>query len=450
VLRVSAGLVVVAVAALTVAAVWLLIDRADRSRRAQTALAEAGALVEAIRGVPWEAQDPTAASRVRLAMGNLDGRIDSILGRLDALDPEEQWPEVLTATEAELDRALPRLYTAIASGDLEAAGRVDMREVAPVHGRLRDQLTAASSRYAQAARSAIRTTVIGSAAVIVAVLAALGFLLHRTRAARAQAEAARRLLAEQNERLRELDRVKDDFVASVSHELRSPLTSIRGYLELLREDEAGELEPVQRQFVDVVDRNAERLQLLVNDLLFVARLDAGRLELHRGVVSFAELVAECVEAARPAADDKRIELVVEIDPCAPICGDGPRLAQLLDNLVGNAIKFTPEGGLVAVRARERDGGVQLEVADTGIGISREDQRRLFERFFRAANATEQAIPGTGLGLSIARAIADAHSGSIAVEGELGAGTTFRVFLPAQPPDPHESCRALAAEAPVGA
>jgi len=242
-------------------------------------------------------------------------------------------------------------------------------------------------------------------------------------------EAARRAMAEQNKRLLELDRLKDEFLSLVSHELRTPLTSIRGYLDLVLDEEAGELNDEQRRFLQAVERNSGRLLRLVGDLLFVAQADAGRLSLERAKVDLAELAAHCVEGAAPTASEKSVTLVLLADSVPPLVGDRGRLAQVLDNLVSNALKFTPEGGTVEVRTRPDGDFVALEVEDTGIGIPAEDQPRLFERFFRSPVADEKAIPGTGLGLAIVKAIVEAHEGRISVESRVGKGTTFRVELP---------------------
>src|SRR6266540_6707248 len=252
--------------------------------------------------------------------------------------------------------------------------------------------------------------------------------LRRTeRLARAEAETAQRLLTEQNERLREADRLKDEFVALISHDLRTPLTSIMGYLELTMDDET--LGEESRSYLDVVQRNSDRLLRLVNDLLFVARLEAGELDLRRTEVDLGAVVRQSVEEARPRAAAKGIELGCEAQSVPELRADRGRMFQLLDNLISNAIKFTPEGGRVDVRLLQRGPNVRIEVVDTGIGISPEEQGRLFERFFRATTATERHIPGTGLGLYIACAIAEAHGGGIDVESEPGRGTTFCVELP---------------------
>ena len=255
--------------------------------------------------------------------------------------------------------------------------------------------------------------------------------LRRTeRRARSDAEFATRLITEQNERLRELDRLKDEFVGMISHDLRTPLTSITGYVELLRDEETGPLNDEQRSFLEVVARNADRLLHLVSDLLLVARLETGRLELERDELDLADVAAQAVESAGPRAEAKGLTLSFARDGATRVLGEPGRLAQLLDNLVSNAIKFTPEGGRVSVLVSAANDAVLLEVSDSGIGIPDEERAHLFERFFRASGAVARQIPGTGLGLYISKAIAEAHDGTIHAESAAELGTTFRVTLPA--------------------
>lgn len=231
---------------------------------------------------------------------------------------------------------------------------------------------------------------------------------------------------------RQLDRLRRTFTASVSHELRTPLTSILGYLELLRESLA-ELDSTQDRYLSVIDRNANRLLHLVNDLLFVAQIQAGNFEIERHELDPAELARAAVESARPAADVKRIDLSLRIESSKPVLGDPVRLGQALDNLISNAVKFTHEGGRVSVIADVSDGLCTLTVIDDGIGVPKAEQARLFERFFRSSNASENVIPGTGLGLTIARAIVEAHGGTIALESSPDAGTTARISIPVEIP-----------------
>lgn len=261
------------------------------------------------------------------------------------------------------------------------------------------------------------------------VIHALDRLRVDERLARAEAETAQRLLTEQNERLREADRLKDEFVALISHDLRTPLTSIIGYVELAQEEE---LAADVRSHLQVVSRNGERLLALVNDLLFVARLQAGELSLDPDDVELDGVVRETVEAVEPRAAAKGIALTCALDLVPQAHADRRRLLQLLDNLLSNAVKFTPAGGSVHVALGRENGAAVLEVTDTGIGIAPGDQRLLFERFFRAENAVERQVPGTGLGLYISRVIAEAHDGSLSVRSELGHGSTFRLELPLVP------------------
>jgi PAS domain S-box-containing protein len=237
----------------------------------------------------------------------------------------------------------------------------------------------------------------------------------------------------------EADRLKDEFFALVSHELRTPLTSIIGYLELVLEDPA-DLSPDARRFLQVVERNTSRLHRLVGDLLFVAQVEAGRLSLDRERVGLAQTVTDSVEAARPRAEELDVSLRLRADAVGDCEGDPDRIGQMLDNLVSNALKFTPAGGAVDVYLTERGGRALIEVRDSGVGIPADEQPRLFQRFFRSSTATARAIPGVGLGLTISRAIVDAHGGSIDFESEEGRGTTFRVELPLerQPSTHHPS------------
>jgi signal transduction histidine kinase len=249
-----------------------------------------------------------------------------------------------------------------------------------------------------------------------------GFIIDITARRAAELELER-----QNHQLRQLDRLKDEFVALVSHELRTPLTSIRGYLELINEDT--NLTDEQTRFLETIDRNAQRLQRVVGDLLFVAQVEAGKLSLEVSAVDLNAIAEEAVHAAQPSAAAKEIALTLEVDELPVIQGDRARLAQVLDNVVSNAIKFTPSGGAVSVTTRLLPGEVEVVISDTGMGIPSDELPLLFQRFFRAERATSGAIPGTGLGLAIAKAIVTGHGGRIRVESEDGAGATFRVTLP---------------------
>jgi two-component system sensor histidine kinase/response regulator len=237
-------------------------------------------------------------------------------------------------------------------------------------------------------------------------------------------------LSAQNEQLRELDRLKDEFIAAVSHELRTPLTSIIGYIELL-EDE-GVDGPNTGRFAEVIGRNAEQLLRLVGDLLFLSRMRSGKLALELQSIDLAEIAAEAVAEARPDAQLKHIDLVLSLAPVPLFAADPGRIGQLLGSLLSNAVKFTGIGGRVEITTGVTDGQAVLTIADTGMGIPAAELDRIFERFYRTEPATRRVIPGTGLGLAIATAIADAHHGAITVESSEGQGSTFTVRLPLRP------------------
>jgi signal transduction histidine kinase len=227
---------------------------------------------------------------------------------------------------------------------------------------------------------------------------------------------------------RHLERLRDAFVAAASHELRTPLTSISGFLEMLG-DEEGALSPSGRTYLSAIRRGTTRLQRIVEDLLLVAQIEANRLELDHAPLDLAELAAATVEAAQPAAAEQGIELRLAAAKQIPLEADAARLRQVLDNLVSNALKFTPNGGAVALSASNGGDSVCLEVADTGVGIPHEEIGQVFSRFHRASTASRRAIPGNGLGLVIARAIVEGHGGTISLQSREGEGTRVTVSLP---------------------
>jgi PAS domain S-box-containing protein len=226
----------------------------------------------------------------------------------------------------------------------------------------------------------------------------------------------------------ELERAKSEFLSSISHELRTPLTSILGYAALLREDTEGM--PGVGDHIDVIERNARRQLRLVEDLLSIARIQAGEFEVHRCPVDLAEVVRLGVEGMRPAADEAGVRLQSECEPPLRVCGDADRLDQVLANLLSNAIKFTPAGGRIAVRLRTTPEEAILTVTDTGPGIQPQERARLFDRLFRGDDVTRLQISGAGLGLAIARSIVEAHDGTIEArtDPECG-GATFELALP---------------------
>ena len=229
--------------------------------------------------------------------------------------------------------------------------------------------------------------------------------------------------------LRRLERVRQDFVANVSHEFKTPLTAIQGFAETLL---GGALEDVQnsRRFLEIIRDHAGRLGRLTDDLLKLSQIEAGKLELDFRPVAVGDLIESCVETARLKAAQKQLTLEVDCPEALPaIRGDSNRLREVLQNLLDNAVQYTPAGGRLTVRAARADGQVVVSVNDTGIGIPKADQERIFERFYRVDAARSREVGGTGLGLSIARHLVEAHGGRITVESEVGRGSTFSVFLP---------------------
>ncbi len=229
--------------------------------------------------------------------------------------------------------------------------------------------------------------------------------------------------------LRRLERIRRDFVANVSHELKTPLTSIRGYVEALI-DGAIDDEQNNRRFLEKVEVNVGRLNHLVADLLSLARIEEQREGLPRERLDLRPLLLQAVRQHENAATRKQILCELEgAEGPLSVMGDRESLVQVVDNLLDNAIKYTPEGGSVRLAARVEDGAVTLVVTDTGIGIPPADLERVFERFYRVDKARSREMGGTGLGLSIVKHLVGAMGGEVGVESELGKGTTFSVRLP---------------------
>jgi signal transduction histidine kinase len=237
-------------------------------------------------------------------------------------------------------------------------------------------------------------------------------------------------LALANERLKELDRMKSDFVSKVSHELRTPLTAIKGAVDLVLREVAGPLTEKQTHYLTRVRSNTQHLAGLINDLLDLSKIEAGRIEVKSSRVSLSGLVHEVVEALRPVAAEKVIALEAIIrEPSILVWVDRDKINQVLTNLIGNAIKFTPVQGRVTVSA-SRNGGesVQVSVSDTGPGVAPDEKEKIFAKFYQVAEANGENSKGTGLGLAIAKALVELHGGKIWVESEEGRGSTFSFTL----------------------
>jgi len=230
--------------------------------------------------------------------------------------------------------------------------------------------------------------------------------------------------------LRRLERVRRDFVANVSHEFKTPLTAIQGFAETLL---GGALQDPQnsRRFLGIIREHAARLARLTDDLLKLSQAEAGRLELEMHPFSVGGLIDACLETTRLKAEEKNLALTADYPPDLPLVrGDQACLREALQNLLDNAVQYTPPEGGVMVRAALVDGQLSIAVTDTGIGIPQADQERIFERFYRVDAARSREVGGTGLGLSIAKHLVEAHGGRIRVESEVGRGSTFTLLLPA--------------------
>lgn len=237
------------------------------------------------------------------------------------------------------------------------------------------------------------------------------------------------ILAEDITQRRRSELAVSEFVACAAHELRTPLTNIRLYVEMAM-DEPQEGQPTPAECLNVINQESRRLEHVVNDVLSVAGMQAGRIQMHRGDVRLEKLVPQLQEDYRAQAQECQVELAFDLPPKLPVIqGDASKLAQALHNLMGNALKYTPAGGRVTVAIRVTDDSVQAEVSDTGIGIRSEDLEHIFEAFYRSGDEKVAAVQGSGLGLSVAREIARGHGGDIEVDSEPGVGSTFTLRLP---------------------
>lgn len=233
-----------------------------------------------------------------------------------------------------------------------------------------------------------------------------------------------------NKELERLNRVKTEFVSMVSHELRTPLTAIKGFVDVVMSEEAGALNEQQKRFLKIAHNSIDRLAFLISDLLDISRIESGQIKMEMSETSMEKILQEATETYRKTIEGKGISFHVETDKKLPrILADASRLKQVIDNLLSNAMKFTPAGGTVRIYAEDMGDFVLVSVTDTGIGIKKEEQEKIFEKFFQADSSLTRQVGGTGLGLAISKAIIEMHGGRIWVESEIGKGSTFRFLLP---------------------
>jgi signal transduction histidine kinase len=237
-----------------------------------------------------------------------------------------------------------------------------------------------------------------------------------------------------NEELRWLDRLKNDFISIVAHDLRTPLTSVNGYLRLLGDTRLGTLDAQQSDFVDLALRNTRRLNNLIANFLDLSVMESGELKLKTREVRVNEVALEAIKALKNLAEAKHIHLTSDLPEPGPVqTADPDKLEQVFINLLGNAVKFTPQDGhiTVGVRPESREGkqGVLAWVKDDGPGIPEDELAKVFDKFYQIENKASRIVPGTGLGLTICRRIVEAHGGQIWVESVEGKGASFNFFIP---------------------
>ncbi|MDE2223503.1 MAG: PAS domain-containing protein [Candidatus Omnitrophica bacterium] len=231
--------------------------------------------------------------------------------------------------------------------------------------------------------------------------------------------------------LKKLEKIRTEFVANVSHELKTPLTAIKGFVETLKTSGKDDL-VVRTRFLDIISKQTQRLENLVNDLLILSSIESHEVKMNFSAEPLGPIVTSVVTLHKKAMENKEHQLTINIPEDLPrVLVDRQRIEQVFLNLLDNAVKFTPPGGKISVRARRESPYVCVEIQDSGIGIPPEHLSRVFERFYKIDKSRSRDINGTGLGLAIVKHIISTHQGKIEVESAVDQGTTFRIFLPCQ-------------------
>jgi signal transduction histidine kinase len=241
---------------------------------------------------------------------------------------------------------------------------------------------------------------------------------------RAMRENYTRELELRNREVERANQLKSEFLASMSHELRTPLHTVIGFAELLSEEIQGPLNEKQKRFIGHIHKDSMHLLELINDVLDLSRIEAGKLRIQREVFDIGTCVEETVASVRPSAEMKSIAIETDIAISTAILADRVRLKQILYNLLSNAVKFTTERGRIRVEACLRDELLEVSVTDTGIGIPKDQQEAIFDKFYQVGSTTKGVREGTGLGLAITRALIEEHGGRISVDSEIGKGSRF--------------------------
>ena len=237
-------------------------------------------------------------------------------------------------------------------------------------------------------------------------------------------------LREAKSELEHLNQIKNEFISMVSHELRTPLTAVKGFVKVVLCGEAGDINTQQKKFLQIADQSIDRLTILITDLLDISRIESGQLKLQMAHIDPKEVISAIVTNFATAAAEKKIKFITHVPEKFPkILADRQRLIQVFDNLIMNSIKFTPAGGMITISASDKGDFVLFSVADTGIGIDKKDQQKIFEKFYQVDSGITRSSSGTGLGLAIVRSIVEMHGGQIWVESEPNKGANFQFVVP---------------------
>lgn len=259
-----------------------------------------------------------------------------------------------------------------------------------------------------------------------------------------------RSLHETKNELEQLNQIKNEFISMVSHELRTPLTAVKGFVKVVLTGEAGAVNAQQEKFLHIADQSIDRLTVLISDLLDISRIESGQLRLDVAPLDARAVVGRVIENIMPAVKGKNLSIGSDLPARLPqVLADRERLMQVFDNLIHNAIKFTPEGGKITVAAANKGDFINFSVADTGIGIAPDDHDRIFEKFYQVESGTTRSTGGTGLGLAIVKSIVELHGGQIWVESEQGRGATFQFLIPRAKTEIHDFRRDGEASSGVG-
>jgi signal transduction histidine kinase len=241
-----------------------------------------------------------------------------------------------------------------------------------------------------------------------------------------------------NRNVEHANRLKTEFLANMSHELRSPLHTVIGFAELLLEESVGQLNDKQKRFIAHMHTDSMHLLELINDLLDLSKIEAGRFELHLEAFEIETVLEEALSSVRPRATARSVEVLANISTPVALFADRIRVRQILLNLLSNAVKFTPAGGTVRVEAWSREHFAEISVSDAGIGIPKDQHQAIFDKFYQLQAATQDGSEGTGLGLAIAKGLVEQHGGAIWLTSELGKGSRFTFTVPlwrVSPPAP---------------